>query len=76
MSAYCERRLIDGTYCARPERHRGPHENSERRTNADIRRRRLPPCAIRGPHSRAAHLTYCRPAIDAVWRTIRPDLPA
>jgi hypothetical protein len=33
--------------------------------------RLLPPCAIRGPHSRDAHKAHCRPAIDAAWSARR-----
>lgn len=64
MTAYCERRLErlpDRPYCARPEYHRGPHADANGRTNP----RPLPPCAIRSHHTRDAHKTYCRPAIDA-----------
>jgi hypothetical protein len=35
---------------------------------------RLPDCAIKGHHSRDAHKTYCRPAIDAAWAA-RPRPP-
>lgn len=34
----------------------------------------LPGCAIRGPHSRDAHMTYCRPAIDTAWSAILAEL--
>jgi len=38
---------------------------------------KLPGCAIRGSHSRARHMTYCRPAIDAAWNAMQkaPELP-
>lgn len=44
MTAYCERRLErlpDRPYCARPEYHDGPHQDSTGRTNPPRRRYRI-----------------------------------